>query len=84
MTRRKQPQELLSLAGIARETGRTRQTLREQVGKLPPADYFYGAGARTTQLWKRSTLERAGVLDPKKTDPQRAEALGTSSSAESR
>ena len=63
MARKREPEELLSLAGIARATGRTRQTLLEQRDKLPRADYWYGAGSRTTHLWKRSTLERAGVLD---------------------
>lgn len=58
----RKPEELLSLAGIARETGRTRQTLLEQKGKLPRADYFHGAGIRRVDLWKRSTLERAGIL----------------------
>lgn len=69
----KEPQELLSLAGIARETGRTRQTLWEQTEKLPRADFFYGAGKRRTLLWKRSTLERAGILEP-----SRAVSIGRS------
>lgn len=58
----KEPQELLSLAGIARARGRTRQTLRGQIDKLPPADFVMGAGKRQTKLWRRSTLERAGVI----------------------
>lgn len=66
MTKKRDPQELLSLAGIARETGISRQAARYQRTRtLPPADYFYSAGIRKTELWKRSTLERAGVLDPK-------------------
>lgn len=64
MTRKRSPQELLSLAGIARATGRARQTLLEQRGKLPRADYYFSAGTRKTELWKRSTLEKAGILEP--------------------
>lgn len=63
MTQKKEAKELLSLAGIARETGRTRQTVLEQRGKLPPADFYFSAGIRKTELWKRSTLVRAGILD---------------------
>lgn len=60
----RKPQELLSLAAIARATGRSRQALqqRRHAGSLPPADFVIGGEERETLLWKRSTLERAGVL----------------------
>lgn len=54
------PLEFLSVGEIAEELGKTRQAIqfRFQEGKLPAPD----ATTRSRPLWRRSTLERAGVL----------------------
>lgn len=54
--------EVLTVSDIARELGISRQALYQREGekKLPPPDF------RTVQgqpLWKRSTLEKAGILE---------------------
>lgn len=64
--------ELMGLADVARELGMTDQAIKNwhARGKLPPEDYTHGANQRP--LWRRSTLERAGVLERASSERTRA------------
>lgn len=56
--------EYLNLSDIAKELGVTRQAVSERyrtgTGGLPKPDG--SLGARGAPIWKRSTLERVGIL----------------------
>ena len=56
--------EYLNISDIARARGVSRQTVNESfhAGSLPKPDGVLGA--RRSPIWRRTTLERAGVLDP--------------------
>ena len=59
------PTEYLNLSDIARARAVSRQTVSEQYlgGRLPKPDGVMGA--RRSPIWKRSRLERAGVIEPR-------------------
>jgi hypothetical protein len=55
-------EEVLTVSDIARELGISRQALYQREGptKLPEPDYR--TANKQAPLWKRSTLEKAGIL----------------------
>lgn len=53
-------EELLNYSSLARELGIHRQSVRDR--KLPKPDYVTRSGERETKLWRRRTLQRAGIL----------------------
>lgn len=71
----RKPERLLGVADIAKELGeKDRQVIHNRrvrdPGYLPPPNY---EGPKDAPLWKRSTLERAGVLSPSRPEsPERA------------